>query len=332
MLSILSTLSWIAVAGPPVLASAPAGEGRTVAVSPIAVDGPLAEGWMDTLRGSLVEGVRRGDRPILEPDALGETCADDACWAARASKAGASFVVVTHVVVDDRDFDAELSLLDATGTVVATAADSCEVCAVPEAARMLGDLAGVLNTKLDALDREPPKLTFVSTPPSARIYVDGELVGEAPVTRDVTPGRHRARAELPGSIPLDLFVDAVAGSRETVEFELDPVPRRQRARPLGWGLLAVGIAGVGTGVPLLILDERPYRKRCDGPYVDREGNCRFRYDTLAAGIASTSVGAASLIAGAVILGLSRPDKARRTTAGAMWLPGTGAGVVLRGRL
>ena len=326
-------LSCFAAAGlVSMLLSAPASERRTVAVSPISVEGPLAEGWMDTLRTSLVEGVRRGERPILEPDALGDGCLDDACWAGQARKAGADFVVVTRVVVDDRDFDVELVLLDSDGTTVATSAESCEVCAVPEVARMLGDLAGVLNTKLDALDREPPELTFVSSPPRARIYVDGELIGEAPVTRNVTPGRHRARAELTGSIPLELFVDAVAGSRETVEFELDPVPRKQRARPLGWGLLAVGIAGVGSGVPLLILDERPYRQRCDGPYVDVEGNCRFRYDTLAAGIAVTSVGAASLIAGSVILGISRPNKPRRATAGATLLPGGGAGLFLRGRM
>lgn len=323
-------------AGVPASQGASKGQGRAIAVAPFAVDGVLAQGWMKSLRAALNEGLSRGGGATLAELGTGhaEACANAECWAAVARRAGADFVVLPRLGVEDRDFRVELVLVDQRGTTLASAADTCEVCAVPEVAHMLADLAGVLNSKLDVLAREPPQITFESQPDAALVYLDGELLGQTPVTRSVTPGQHRARAVLRGRIPLELMVEAVAGSRETVAFELDPIPRSQRARPYGWALLGLGVAATATGIGLLAVDERPYRKRCDGRYLDVEGNCRFRYDTLGSGVVMTSVGGASLIAGTVIVALfSRRRASSRLTGAGLLLPGTrAAGLTIAGRL
>jgi hypothetical protein len=56
------------------------------------------------------------------------------------------------------------------------------------------------------------------------VYFDGELVGEAPVTReDVPAGRHRIRVESEGHKPFETEVRVRAGARETVEVSLAPM-------------------------------------------------------------------------------------------------------------
>ena len=60
-----------------------------------------------------------------------------------------------------------------------------------------------------------------------------------------------------------------------------------------------------AGAVLLALHGRDDRRRCSGADRDLEGDCRFRYETVAGGATALTVGLVSIITGAALLaGLS----------------------------
>lgn len=67
----------------------------------------------------------------------------------------------------------------------------------------------------------PASLTIESIPPEARIYVDNQFKGTAPVTlADLDPGFYRVRAELPAHEPLPRTVELNRGQTLVEEFRL----------------------------------------------------------------------------------------------------------------
>ncbi|MDI6774932.1 MAG: PEGA domain-containing protein [Verrucomicrobiota bacterium] len=76
-----------------------------------------------------------------------------------------------------------------------------------------------INVALKAI---PSELEIVSIPPKARIYVNNEFRGEAPVTiRDLKPGSHRARAELMAHDTMARDVEVKPAAKITEEFRLE---------------------------------------------------------------------------------------------------------------
>jgi hypothetical protein len=64
-------------------------------------------------------------------------------------------------------------------------------------------------------------LSISASVQGAAVYLDGELVGEAPFTREeVAPGRHRVRVESAGHEPFETEVRVRAGERASVEAAL----------------------------------------------------------------------------------------------------------------
>jgi hypothetical protein len=275
----------------------------TIALLPVTIDGELSPAWRERLQASLREGFARGRRALVDIDAPAQC--DAVCL--RQRSVGARWIARARVTVRDRDFDVAIELLDARdGTRVTSSARTCEVCAVAEVGEMLADHAGVLDRKLDTLAHAAPSVRFETRPTAATVWLDGALVGTAPIARTVAEGRHRARAEQRGYLPVEMQFDAVAGTRESVLLELSPDPRPPRAmRAAGWTLLAVGLAGVAAGVPLVVLHGRPYRQRCTGNDVDADGDCRFRYGTRDGGATALAVGSAALVSSIVLLATSR---------------------------
>jgi len=65
-------------------------------------------------------------------------------------------------------------------------------------------------------------ISISSSVDGASVYLDGELVGEAPVTReDVPAGRHRVRVESAGHQPFEANIRVKAGERAKVDARLD---------------------------------------------------------------------------------------------------------------
>ncbi len=70
----------------------------------------------------------------------------------------------------------------------------------------------------------PGSLAVVSSIEGASVFLDGDLLGEAPVTRENVPaGRHRVRVESGGHKPFEVEVRVRAGERTEVEAVLDPL-------------------------------------------------------------------------------------------------------------
>jgi hypothetical protein len=67
----------------------------------------------------------------------------------------------------------------------------------------------------------PTTLRIVSVPPGARVYVDNQFRGEAPLTLgDLAPGTHRVRAEMPGHEPSARDVSLLRETPVVEEFRM----------------------------------------------------------------------------------------------------------------
>lgn len=113
--------------------------------------------------------------------------------------------------------------------------------------RESGDSAGTREalTKVASLQaarrQRPATLRVETTPARARILVDGEPSGRAPVLLQVPEGAHTVAAELDGHLPAEARIAAQAGEALVVALALRPfpatAPAAQPEPPLPPGLL-----------------------------------------------------------------------------------------------
>lgn len=67
----------------------------------------------------------------------------------------------------------------------------------------------------------PAKLTVVSSPEGARVFLDDDYQGKTPATSSsVKPGSHKLRVELPGHAPLYRDIELSPGEEKTEEFSM----------------------------------------------------------------------------------------------------------------
>lgn len=314
----------------PPRAKAPAEGEIPVVVLPVRVEGELPDARRVELRTALEAGLRRGGFGLVPPPEASTPCQTIPCQAQVARGVGAEYAVSMRVVVERRDYAITIDVVAAADDArVAQSAERCEVCGFTEVAQVVDSQAAAIVARLDALALEPPVLVFESVPAGAVIRVDDQVVGQAPFERVVEPGLRRVQADQDGYVSEQRSVEAVAGVRATVRFELEPVPRperRKRLRALGWAALGIGVAGVATGIPLIVIDGRENQASCSGDNVDPLGNCKYLYATREAGIAVTVVGGALLAAGIGIVVATRRGKRSARAA----LGGGPRGLLLRG--
>ena len=294
-------------------------------VLPLDVDGELPPQGTKTLTAEVEAGLQSAGATVVPSTELASTlggkpkaaskkleaCRDSACLKDLAAKATATHLVRPAVRMDGSDYVISLELVDgATGEVVHQASQTCELCGLTEAQEMTRSLAASLQDRLESMG----KVTVDSTPPGAEVLVDGEPAGTTPVELRLAAGEHAIVLRLAGHADEERKVVVEVGSTAPVTAELTeleqaaPVeapspPRSAPLRPLGWASIGVGIAALGSGIALLVLDERPVTyTRCEGIDVDAEGDCRFRHDTLAGGVVMTIVGVVGITAGALLVG------------------------------
>ncbi len=301
-----------------------------VLVLPLEVQGPLAESWRGEVKAALVDGLSDGrfaPRSLDEQAVQG--CRAAACLAGLAQQGGASHLVRTRLVVEDRDYAVSIELLDAQGEVLAASEESCSVCATTEVVALVRRQSAALRGRLETRTLTPPVLEIDSDPPGAEVFVDGVRVGLAPLEVTTTGGTHRVEARMPGRPLHGLEVVATDGIHVPVTFalELDAASRLGR----GWRLAGIttGAAGLGTvaaGAVLWGLDSRPAPgDRCQGTNIDAQGRCRFLYDTRTAGIVLVSVGAVAVIVGASLWIVGR--RSHRRAQARLQPSATGLGLV-----
>ncbi len=290
----------------------------SVAVLPAQFEGTLDAPWRNSFEQGLGEQVQaQGARLVSADEVQGDAagCDQPSCWRATASAVGAAHLIRIVVQVQERDFDIAAELIDATaGMVIARGRDRCELCGVGEA-----QAATVTRVRalLQQLERRtmPGTLIVHSTPTGADLRLDGAPVGVTPAELSVAPGDHVLDVARDGYRPTSRTVAMAAGLEQSFDVRLDPVPDQpsRPRRPWGWASLGVGAGLLAPGIALLVIDQRPYTRRCE---ADATGRCRFRYDTLAGGIALTSVASALAITGVVLLATRR--RATRRAAPEAW--------------
>jgi hypothetical protein len=141
---------------------------------------------------------------------------------------------------------------------------------------------------------------FKSTPPGAKITIDGQAIGVTPLDWDLPPGKHTIQMDKAGVKPAS--GDLVVVSNKTALFALKLTasgtddqddPRPSRLLPVG--LLAAGGALLVTGVVFIAIDQDP------GPHAPAK-----IYDTARTGVGLTIGGAIVGGVGAYLLWFRSP--------------------------
>jgi hypothetical protein len=272
------------------------------------------------LRRRLEQGLERAELDVVDASAAwrehgGASCGRE-CMRAIANATDSMRLVRTDIRVSDTVWTVSIDLVDGrTGDVEASVADTCEICGVDEVGEIVAARAAGLAERTRAIASAPPILSVRTEPDGATVLVDGVIVGRSPVRHELGAGRHVVRVQQSGFAPQERVVLAQAGVHESLAVELTPQPelaseRRARRRALGLGgaSLTAGALAIAAGVPLLVIDGRDYRQRCNG---DVDGDCQFQYQTRVGGAVATAVGIALVAAGATVIGLVRARKGAR---------------------
>lgn len=282
----------------PLRAAAQPAASPKIAVLDPQIDGELDAHRRDTLVDRLIDALRDSG---LSPTRVDRACGDATCR--RAVAAGYDRVIVLHASVEHRDWVVVIEVYDREGKLLLSARESCTVCGFAEVETLVSSQAAALRGRLDALALEGPLLVVTTDPPHARVWLDGNEVGTAPLELPMTAGRHRVRASLPGYVTAERVVDGAAGLRTHASMRLVEAPASRRAarlRAAGWSMFGVGAAALVVGPTLIAVHHRGDTTRCSGDRIDADGDCAFRLTTRAPGIAVTVVGAALVTAGLVL--------------------------------
>jgi hypothetical protein len=210
--------------------------------------------------------------------------------------------------------------------VLARVEAECSVCGQQELLDAIPAEVVELHAKLAAAlaARDgPPRLAVDGKPNGAALTLDGEDLGVSPVALEVAPGKHQLEIEAPGHHAQIHRWIAAAGVEELVSYQLtprDPTGEGRGFRVGGALAVALGLAGTGTGVALIVLNGREHGPTCSPELVDANGTCPNVYTTATAGAVSLGLGLAAIGVGVGLLvhdrrRASKDARVRVTTAG-----------------
>lgn len=296
----MRVLSWVMS-----LTMAASGSVQPIGVGPVAYSGDVPEYFQQEIERTLGDAIERAHGEVVELRV--ESCTQLECLAKPAARAKLEVLLMPRVTKVDRDYRVEIvayAVDDAT--VLARVEAECSVCGQQELLDAIPAEVVELHAKLAATlaARDgPPRLTVDGTPDGAALTLDGEELGESPLALDVAPGEHRLEIAASGHHAQIHRWSASAGVEELVSYELTPRNDEQGRGLLagGWVSVALGLAGTGTGVALLVLDGRDHVPTCSPEIVDTSGDCPNVYMTATAGYVSLGLGLAAIAVGTGLL-------------------------------
>jgi len=306
------------------LATAPAepSEPRELLVAPIRFETDLPDYARAEIDAGLQGGISRSGVNVVRVDEAA-TCENAACYTPLATKYGNRHFLQTTIVSHERDHVITMKLVDAEGAVVVSRPTTCDLCGVSELVESTNNLAASMANIFARMPRGPGFVTFKTQPEGASIFIDDQLVGTSPLRLEVAPGVHKLTVRSEGHGDLQRTIEGESGVEEELQLRLEPVDPfgedRRIARPIGWTLLGLGIAGVAAGAAVWSLHGDPYNPSCtaDEPQ-DLGGHCPKKYDTQAGGIIGVVLGGVAFGAGVglVVWDAKRHPSRKRKDGGA----------------
>lgn len=122
------------------------------------------------------------------------------------------------------------------------------------------ELGSGATTRVDVSlrpERIVARLSVVTTPPGARLSVDGTPRGQAPLAVDLTPGAHRLSLSLSGHQPRTLEVSLAERESRQVDVELAPERAPLTSRWWFWAGIGVVSAALTATVVALNVERSP---------------------------------------------------------------------------
>lgn len=283
--------------------------GTGIAVAPMATSGDVRPVAVQRIQEAFLEGLGREGLRVVPPDEVTKAssgagdCADAGCLSGVAKDVGTTHAVKLSVAVSGRDYNLAIQLVSADGAKSEAQAE-CPICGFDEVAEVATQEALKLAGRLLEA-REPAVLRVSTQPPGATVYVDDQPFGTTPVEEQLPEGNHAIRVELDGYVVRTREVTSVAGVAESLDVELQPLPKKGNTKALfaaGGALAAIGVGGIAGGATLLAFHHKEASGRCDKPEnIDMNGLCRWRYNTLAPGIGTLAAGFAAAVTGTALI-------------------------------
>jgi len=230
------------------------------------------------------------------------------------------------IAQEGRDFEVRSTVWHARdGSEAAKVKQNCEVCGVAELVELIADQSTSLRDKLGSL---PATLAVATRPAGALVKIDGKIVGVSPIVETLEPGSYTVLVEKAGFHARERKVQLVEAAEESIDLQLlaiadarkaavgDAPRKRDPLVPAGWSAFGVGLALVASGIPLLVLHHRPVKSRCTDEFIDENGVCRYRHNTLVPGAVLAGLGGALLVTGIALVAVhaKRKRSSKRTQA------------------
>jgi hypothetical protein len=235
-----------------------------------------------------------------------------------------------------RNYTLTLTVLLANDKAVVEVSGTCKGCKLAAVGDKVDVLVVKVVTQLASRVPGPGELTVASVPLGATVSVDGKDYGLTPQQLKLEPGEHTVQVTKPGFEDQRQTLEIEADSEQRVELELVKVvvapaepPKESRrdkkktdkdkadkdkadkvdhgpkaGKPwmiAGGVVMGLGVAGVLTGVALILIDEDPMPLKCSDDEIDFRGVCSFRYNTLVGGIVGAAAGGLGIGAGIALM-------------------------------
>jgi hypothetical protein len=236
----------------------------SAAVVDLKFGGEITEGVREVLSRKLRNGLGATGMQVIPDERLKKAlgakaghCVAAPCWRLAAGKLGCRFLAGGTVVGEDRTYELELYLADGyTGNIVARVQQRCDICGLQAVGEKMELAASALGAKVRAIIQSTPaRVSVQTTPPGARILVDGDPVGTSPVQLELPAGSHQITVEVEGYLSATRTISAVANVEERVEIKLiRAAPRAMPRRVYGWTLVGAGVATLAVSAVLFAVD------------------------------------------------------------------------------
>jgi hypothetical protein len=155
-----------------------------------------------------------------------KSCYDENCQIELGRELAAQAVVSSQVMRLGERCQLTAMLYDLQKAATGKAGVAEAPCGAADLLKAVREVAKTLCEALPAASRsQATSLTVQTEPDGAKVIVDGQVVGLAPLTLPVTPGRHEVRASLAKHLaPPASTVEAIAAQNTLVKVRLEPRP------------------------------------------------------------------------------------------------------------